>query len=131
MADGGVVATYEDVTERQLAEEKIFHMSRHDPLTELPNRRLFHEELDSALKHADADESVTVLYLGIDDFKNVNDALGHPIGDRLLKQIAARLRGTVRTSDTVARLGGDEFAHDPEPPARRSMPPPWPSASSS
>ena len=110
MADGGVVVTYEDVTQRTLAEEKIFHMSRHDPLTELPNRRLFQEELDYALKHADADESVTVLSLGIDDFKNVNDALGHPIGDRLLKQIAARLRSAVRASDTVARLGGDEFA---------------------
>ena len=110
MADGGRGRHLRGCDERTVAEERIFHMSRHDPLTELPNRRLFHEELDSALKHADADESVTVLYLGIDDFKNVNDALGHPIGDRLLKQIAARLRGTVRTSDTVARLGGDEFA---------------------
>jgi diguanylate cyclase (GGDEF)-like protein/PAS domain S-box-containing protein len=109
MANGGVVATYEDITERSRAEEKIFHMARHDPLTELPNRRLFREEIDSALKHVGAHESVTVLHLGIDAFKNVNDTLGHVAGDGLLKQIATRLRGAVRAGDTVARVGGDEF----------------------
>ncbi|MEA2805624.1 MAG: hypothetical protein QOE49_5719 [Rhodospirillaceae bacterium] len=110
MANGGVVVTYEDITERSLAEGKIFHMARHDALTELPNRRLFHEELEHALQHADAGESVAVLYLDIDNFKNVNDTLGHPVGDELLKQIAGRLRVAVRVADTVARLGGDEFA---------------------
>ena len=110
MANGGVVVTYEDITERSLAEGKIFHMARHDALTELPNRRLFHEELEHALQHADAGESVAVLYLDIDNFKNVNDTLGHPVGDELLRQIAGRLRVAVRAADTVARLGGDEFA---------------------
>ena len=110
MANGGVVVTYEDVTERSLAEEQIFQMARHDPLTELPNRLMFHEELDYALKHNDAKSSVAVLYLGIDNFKNVNDTVGHPIGDKLLQQIAGRLRSTVGTADTLARLGGDEFA---------------------
>jgi diguanylate cyclase (GGDEF)-like protein len=110
MASGGVVVTYEDITQRSLAEGKIFHMARHDALTELPNRRLFHEELEYALKHADAGESVAVLYLDIDNFKKVNDTLGHPVGDELLKQIAGRLRSAVRAADTVARLGGDEFA---------------------
>ena len=110
MANGGVVVTYEDVTERTATEQKINYMARHDALTGLPNRRLFHEELDHALRHAAARERVTVLYLGVDDFKIVNDTYGHPIGDRLLQQIAERLRGTVRPADTLARMGGDEFA---------------------
>jgi diguanylate cyclase (GGDEF)-like protein len=110
MDDGGVVVTYDDVTERSVAEEKMYYMARHDALTELPNRRLFHEELGHALRHAQANESVTVLHLGIDSFKNVNDTHGLPVGDALLKQVAERLRGTVRPADTVARVGGDEFA---------------------
>ena len=110
MPDGGVVVTYEDVTEHSLTEEKIYHMARHDPLTELPNRRLFHEELDYALRHAADHERVTVLCLGVDDFKIVNDTHGHPVGDQVLKQIAQRLRGVVRPTDTLARLGNDEFA---------------------
>ena len=110
MANGGEVVTYEDITERKLAEEKIFHMARHDPLTNLPNRRLFYEELEHALGHAAPDESIAVLYLDIDNFKCVNDMLGHPVGDELLKAITQRLCDAVRTTDTVARLGGDEFA---------------------
>jgi diguanylate cyclase (GGDEF)-like protein len=110
MADGGVVVTYEDVTERRLQEEKIFHLARHDSLTELPNRRLFHEALEVALKNRDVADTVGVHYLGIDNFKNVNDTLGLPVGDKLLQQIASRLRGVVRGIDSLARVGGDEFA---------------------
>ena len=106
---GGWVATHEDITERLQAEAKISHMARHDVLTDLPNRMLFHDCLDDALKHA-RDEKLAVLCLDIDHFKSVNDTLGHPIGDMLLKAVAGRLRNCVRDSDTVARVGGDEFA---------------------
>lgn len=110
MANGGEVVTYEDITERRLAEAKMVHMARHDPLTNLPNRRLFQEELDHALSHVEAGEKIAVLFLDIDHFKSVNDSLGHPVGDELLRAITKRLRSAVRAADTVARLGGDEFA---------------------
>jgi diguanylate cyclase (GGDEF)-like protein len=110
MPNGGEVVTYEDITERSLAEGKIFHMSRHDSLTELPNRRLFHDDLEYALKNRDVTDTVAVHYFDIDNFKNVNDTFGNPVGDKLLRQIAVRLRSTVRPADPVARIGGDEFA---------------------
>jgi diguanylate cyclase (GGDEF)-like protein len=87
------------------------HQALHDPLTGLPNRRAFSENLDAAIEVArTSGESVAVLLLDLDRFKEVNDTLGHPSGDRLLSEVAARLRGDVRDTDTVARLGGDEFA---------------------
>jgi diguanylate cyclase (GGDEF)-like protein len=110
MAEGGSVVTYEDITARRRAEAQIVHMAGHDVLTNLPNRRLFHEELGHALSHADEGECVAVLFLDIDHFKSVNDSLGHPIGDELLRAITHRLGEAVRAADTVARLGGDEFA---------------------
>jgi diguanylate cyclase (GGDEF)-like protein len=109
-SDGGWVVTYEDVTERRQAEAKIMHMARHDMLTDLPNRVLFHEQLERSLKWRREGEHLALLYLDLDHFKSVNDTLGHPVGDELLKDVAARLRRCIKSTDTVARLGGDEFA---------------------
>ncbi|MBV8840409.1 MAG: PAS-domain containing protein, partial [Alphaproteobacteria bacterium] len=111
MAQGGWVAIYEDVTERHRAEQSIAHMARHDALTDLPNRVLLRERMAEGLARVEAQgEKLAVLCLDLDNFKGVNDTLGHPIGDRLLGTIAERIRGAVGEGDTVARLGGDEFA---------------------
>jgi diguanylate cyclase (GGDEF)-like protein/PAS domain S-box-containing protein len=106
-SDGGWVATYEDVTERRQAETQIMHMARHDALTNLPNRLLFREQMEQALTRR---EKFAVLFIDLDRFKNVNDTLGHPVGDALLCAVTKRLQLAVRGVDTVARLGGDEFA---------------------
>jgi diguanylate cyclase (GGDEF)-like protein len=110
MADGGWVATHEDITEEKRAEERIVHVAHHDALTGLPNRILFAEQLKQALKRVRRGERLAVLYIDLDRLKRVNDTLGHPIGDKLLKGVADRLRGCIREIDTVARLSGDEFA---------------------
>jgi diguanylate cyclase (GGDEF)-like protein/PAS domain S-box-containing protein len=111
MPKGGWVAIYEDVTERHRAEESIAHMARHDALTQLPNRVLLREKMAEGLARVEsAAESMAVFYLDLDNFKGVNDTLGHPIGDKLLGIIAERVRGAVGEGDTIARLGGDEFA---------------------
>jgi diguanylate cyclase (GGDEF)-like protein len=110
MADGGWVATQEDITEQRRVEAQIAHMAHHDALTDLPNRVLLRERLEAALKDVSDDGSVAVLCLDLDRFKEVNDTLGHPVGDALLKAVAGRLLGCVRETDTVARIGGDEFA---------------------
>ena len=110
MEGGGWVATLEDITEWQKAQAQISHMARHDALTNLPNRTLFRERLEAALLRTGRGEQVAVLCLDLDRFKAVNDTLGHPIGDELLREIAVRLLDCVREGDTVARLGGDEFA---------------------
>jgi diguanylate cyclase (GGDEF)-like protein len=107
---GGWLATHEDITERQRAEERIAHMAGHDALTDLPNRVLLRTRLENDLKRIRRGESLAVLCLDLDHFKAVNDTLGHPIGDELLKAVADRLRGCTRAPDTVARFGGDEFA---------------------
>jgi diguanylate cyclase (GGDEF)-like protein len=107
---GGWVATIEDVTERERSAEQIAHMAHYDALTDLPNRVLFREQLEQALKQVQSGEQLAVLYIDIDEFKSVNDALGHSIGDELLKTVARRLRGCLRATDVAARLGGDEFA---------------------
>ncbi|MGH6868831.1 MAG: diguanylate cyclase domain-containing protein, partial [Methylocella sp.] len=100
-----------DVTAKRQAEARIAHMAHHDALTGLPNRVLFHERLDEALLRVRRDrEKLAVLYLDLDRFKNVNDTLGHPAGDKLLAAVAERLRGCARGSDMAARFGGDEFA---------------------
>ncbi|HEY1310797.1 MAG TPA: EAL domain-containing protein [Pseudolabrys sp.] len=106
-SDGGWVATYEDVTERRQAETQIMHMARHDALTNLPNRLLFREQMEQSLARG---EKLAVLFIDLDRFKNVNDTLGHPVGDALLCAVTKRLQLAVRGADTVARLGGDEFA---------------------
>jgi diguanylate cyclase (GGDEF)-like protein/PAS domain S-box-containing protein len=110
MKGGGWVATFEDITDWRRAQARIAHMAGHDALTDLPNRTLLHQQLQHALKRIKRDQQVAVLYLDLDHFKDVNDTLGHPLGDELLKAVARRLSECVRESDTVARLGGDEFA---------------------
>lgn len=110
MPGGGWVAIHEDVTERHRTEARIAHMARHDALTDLPNRIEFEARIQAALLRTQEGEQAAVLFLDLDRFKQVNDTLGHPIGDALLKIVAGRLRRVVREHDTVARLGGDEFA---------------------
>jgi diguanylate cyclase (GGDEF)-like protein len=99
-----------EVEERKLLQEKLAHQAFHDVLTDLPNRALFRNDLDKALARAGRGRDVGVLYLDLDDFKAVNDDLGHDAGDSLLGNVAKALRGSIRASDTPARLGGDEFA---------------------
>jgi diguanylate cyclase (GGDEF)-like protein/PAS domain S-box-containing protein len=108
---GGIVLNARDVGERKALLDQLAHQAFHDPLTGLANRALFRDRVMHAITLARRqDRSVTVLYLDLDDFKQVNDSLGHAEGDRLLSMIAARLRASARATDTVARLGGDEFA---------------------
>jgi diguanylate cyclase (GGDEF)-like protein/PAS domain S-box-containing protein len=104
------VALFYDITEQKKTEELIWLQANYDPLTELPNRRLFTDRLQQELLKAQREASVlAVLFIDLDHFKNVNDSLGHDIGDALLIEAAKRLSRCVRKSDTVARLGGDEF----------------------
>jgi diguanylate cyclase (GGDEF)-like protein len=110
MANGGWVATHEDITERTRAEERIRHMAKHDSLTGLPNRAAFRDDMDQALKRTRRGQMIAAMCLDLDHFKNVNDTLGHLIGDKLLCMVSGRLKETVRETDTIARLGGDEFA---------------------
>jgi diguanylate cyclase (GGDEF)-like protein len=109
MPDGGWVATHEDITERRRAENKIAFLAKHDALTSLPNRSLLMERIASALKDHARGRRFAILFLDLDRFKEVNDTLGHNVGDELLRTVAARLTGIVRHGCTVARLGGDEF----------------------
>ncbi|BAS00005.1 diguanylate cyclase/phosphodiesterase with PAS/PAC sensor [Blastochloris viridis] len=111
MADGGLVCIHEDITEKRRADAQIAHLARHDLLTDLPNRVLLREETEVALsrtrRHTDG---CALLMLDLDRFKAVNEALGHPAGDELLREAARRLRACVRAEDLIARLGSDEFA---------------------
>jgi diguanylate cyclase (GGDEF)-like protein len=110
MPDGGWVAIHEDITERQQAEASIVFMAHHDALTKLPNRMLFRERVEQAIAMAGRGTDFAVICLDLDNFKQINDTLGHPVGDELLVAVADRLQSCVREVDTVARLGGDEFA---------------------
>jgi diguanylate cyclase (GGDEF)-like protein/PAS domain S-box-containing protein len=110
LAEGGWVAIHDDVTQQKRSEERISHMAHHDALTDLPNRVMLREQLDRHLSTVKRDGSLAVLCLDLDYFKQVNDTLGHPVGDRLLCAVGKRLRECVRDTDIVARLGGDEFA---------------------
>ena len=110
MAGGGAVVLLEDITERRAAEAKISHLARYDELTTLPNRVNFRDEIERLLKIPhDADQLSALLFIDLDQFKQVNDTLGHPCGDQLLCAVSERLREILRPEDFVARFGGDEF----------------------
>jgi diguanylate cyclase (GGDEF)-like protein/PAS domain S-box-containing protein len=107
----GIVLSMRDVTARQALEEELRHQAFHDALTGLANRALFEEHLVQALARARRHhQPAAILFLDLDDFKTINDSLGHEAGDELLRAVAIRIAGTVRAEDTAARLGGDEFA---------------------
>ena len=100
----------EDITDRQLQEETIIHLATHDPLTDLPNRRAMNESLDRALARAQRGETSAFLLIDLDNFKSINDSVGHPAGDRFLQAIGPLFKRVLRPADTLARFGGDEFA---------------------
>jgi diguanylate cyclase (GGDEF)-like protein/PAS domain S-box-containing protein len=105
-----ICATVRNISERKQAEERIEYLAYYDSLTELPNRRLLLDRLDQNLSRARRyNRFGAMLYLDLDRFKNINDSLGHPVGDALLKEVSLRLQHKLRTEDTVSRLGGDEF----------------------
>ncbi|HEY0327559.1 MAG TPA: EAL domain-containing protein [Rhodopseudomonas sp.] len=110
LSGGGWVATLEDITEWRQAQDQIAHLAHHDPLTNLPNRAKFHEALQRVLTSSRSGDRFAVLYVDLDHFKEINDSLGHVIGDGVLVEMARRLAHCVRDGDTVARIGGDEFA---------------------
>jgi diguanylate cyclase (GGDEF)-like protein/PAS domain S-box-containing protein len=105
-----LLSVIEDVTERKRSEKRIAHLAHYDALTDLPNRVLFRDKLEQALKRVSRGDRLAVLYVDLDQFKTINDTLGHPVGDELLKVVATRLRSCVRDIDVVGRLSGDEFA---------------------
>ncbi len=105
----GILAILKDITSRKMAEEQIRHMACHDPLTGLHNRKAFYERLDENLSGPDRNSRWALLFLDLDHFKNVNDSLGHDVGDELLKAAAKRLMKCLRKCDLIFRLGGDEF----------------------
>jgi diguanylate cyclase (GGDEF)-like protein/PAS domain S-box-containing protein len=105
-----IVNVVDDVTDRRRADERIAHLAHYDPLTDLPNRVLFRDQIERELQRTSRGEQFALLYIDIDEFKGINDSLGHHVGDELLKAVAARIRSCIRETDLIARLGGDEFA---------------------
>jgi diguanylate cyclase (GGDEF)-like protein/PAS domain S-box-containing protein len=106
----GAVVTFHDVSEAKTMAQKMAHLAQHDYLTGLPNRLLLNDRLSQAIAYAKRHTTqLAVLFLDLDNFKHINDSLGHAVGDKLLESVASRLVSQVRHSDTVSRLGGDEF----------------------
>jgi len=105
-----IINVVEDVTDRRAADEKIAHLAHYDALTDLPNRVLFRERIERELEKAAGGKQFALLYIDIDEFKGINDSLGHHVGDELLKAVASRIRRCIADNDLIARLGGDEFA---------------------
>ncbi len=104
------VSVFSDISAIKRSQAQLDHLAHHDPLTDLPNRLLLNDRLDHAIQRAQREaQQVSVLFLDIDRFKNINDSLGHSVGDVLLQQVALRIKYLLREEDTVARLGGDEF----------------------
>ncbi len=111
MADGCWLTTHEDITERWRTETRVAYLAHHDALTGLANRPSLVDKIEDACsRYRWRGEEFNVLMVDLDRFKQVNDTFGHPSGDELLKQVAERLKGTLRETDVLARLGGDEFA---------------------
>lgn len=104
------VGIFSDITEVKVQQKNLEHMAYHDPLTQLPNRAMFSDRLNHALKSAAEDEMLAICYFDLDGFKPVNDELGHEAGDMLLVELAKRIQAVMKEGDTIARLGGDEFA---------------------
>ncbi|PTM53506.1 diguanylate cyclase/phosphodiesterase [Phreatobacter oligotrophus] len=109
MESGGLVVAIEDITEKRRTEARIAHMARHDALTGLPNRSLYQERLEAALAMMNGDDMLAVLFVDLDNFQQINDTLGHSMGDAVLIEVADRLRFTVGENDVVARFSADEF----------------------
>src|SRR5262245_25307657 len=109
MPGKGWLSTHEDMTEYRRIEARVAHLAHHDILTELPNRMLLQEQLQRALDGLQRGKSLAVLSLDLDRFKDINDTLGHSLGDALLKAVGARLRDCIEDEDSIARVGGDEF----------------------
>jgi diguanylate cyclase (GGDEF)-like protein/PAS domain S-box-containing protein len=105
-----IINVVDDVTDRRLADQKIAHLAHYDALTDLPNRVLFRERIEGELQRTGRGGQFALLYIDVDEFKGINDSLGHHVGDELLKAVATRIRSCIRDTDHVARLGGDEFA---------------------
>ena len=106
----GLLGVTRDISERKQTQDRIARLAHYDPLTNLCNRALFFDRVEQALALARREKSkLALMYIDLDKFKPVNDSYGHPVGDRLLEQVAERMRGCVRASDTVGRIGGDEF----------------------
>jgi diguanylate cyclase (GGDEF)-like protein/PAS domain S-box-containing protein len=105
-----MINVVDDVTNQRRADERIAHLAHYDALTDLPNRVLFREQIERELKRTSRGEQFALLYIDVDEFKGINDSLGHHVGDDLLKAVAGRIRSCIRETDLVARLGGDEFA---------------------
>lgn len=110
LAEGGWVSTIDDVTEQRKSEERTVRLAHYDTLTELPNRALFLNRLDEEIRLCSEDSQLAVLFVDTDEFKAVNDSLGHHVGDELLKSMARNIQNCLRDKEIVARLGGDEFA---------------------
>src|SRR5918994_137386 len=105
----GLYGVFLDVTDRKRMEAELERLALYDSLTGLPNRALFNDRLVHAIERRGRRQSTAVYFLDVDRFKRINDSLGHTAGDEVLREVAARIQGTLRPEDTVARFGGDEF----------------------